>query len=302
MVVVMEPTTIQGVVLKVGVLTDEAIRNGSIKKNPEKRGNGGEPSKLSKCRFRIHFDIHTKSQSLLFWILQNNSQNNALECSHAQKLGEYEMWEIRIKQYFQIQDYALWEVIENGNSWVPIPVTTPESGPSTALKMMYPYPEEKICNNSIVDTSNLQTELDCTKEKLETCIIKKEKEYIVLWNNWYKKCEECKYDKISYDKAYNDMQQKIERLQARLGDLKGKSKDTPCVSDTLDPLSQKLEDENVALEFQVLNYAKENEHLKIRYKNLFDSINVTRAQTKLITDSLQEILQDTVYENAMLRA
>ncbi|GJT78485.1 hypothetical protein Tco_1045210 [Tanacetum coccineum] len=34
------------------------------------------------------------------------------------KLGEYDMWVIRIKQYFQIQDYALWEVIENGNSWV----------------------------------------------------------------------------------------------------------------------------------------------------------------------------------------
>ncbi|GKD79328.1 ribonuclease H-like domain-containing protein, partial [Tanacetum coccineum] len=29
------------------------------------------------------------------------------------KLGEYEMWVIRIKQYFQIQDCALWEVIEN---------------------------------------------------------------------------------------------------------------------------------------------------------------------------------------------
>ncbi|GJX32821.1 putative ribonuclease H-like domain-containing protein [Tanacetum coccineum] len=29
------------------------------------------------------------------------------------KLGEYEMWVIRIKQYFQIQDYALWKVIEN---------------------------------------------------------------------------------------------------------------------------------------------------------------------------------------------
>ncbi|GJV85330.1 hypothetical protein Tco_1525228 [Tanacetum coccineum] len=29
------------------------------------------------------------------------------------KLGEYEMWAIRIKQYFQIQDYALWEVIKN---------------------------------------------------------------------------------------------------------------------------------------------------------------------------------------------
>ncbi|GJU34221.1 hypothetical protein Tco_1182575 [Tanacetum coccineum] len=69
-----------------------------------------------------------------------------------------------------------------------------------------------------VQYTDLQTELDRTKEKLENCIIKKEKEYAVLWNNWYTKCEECKYDKISYDKAYNDMQQKIERLQAQLGD------------------------------------------------------------------------------------
>ncbi|GJS31246.1 hypothetical protein Tco_0491866 [Tanacetum coccineum] len=159
-----------------------------------------------------------------------------------------------------------------------------------------------VQSNSVVDTSNLQTELDRTKEKLENCIIKKEKEYVVLWNNWYTKCEECKYDKISYDKAYNDMQQKFERLQAQLGDLKGKSKDTPCESDILDPLSQKLENENVELEFQVLNYAKENAHLKTTYKNLFDSINVTRAQTKTITDSLQQKLHDTIYENAKLRA
>ncbi|GJW19359.1 hypothetical protein Tco_0026795 [Tanacetum coccineum] len=47
-----------------------------------------------------------------------NTQNNALAKLPMLKLGEYEMWEIRIKQYFQIQDYALWEVIENGNSWV----------------------------------------------------------------------------------------------------------------------------------------------------------------------------------------
>ncbi|GJX42026.1 integrase, catalytic region, zinc finger, CCHC-type containing protein [Tanacetum coccineum] len=157
-------------------------------------------------------------------------------------------------------------------------------------------------NNSVVDTSNLQTELERTKERFENCIIKKENEYAKLWNDWYKKCEECKYDKISYDKAYNDMQQKIERLQAQLGDHKGKSKDTPCVSNTLDPLPQKLENENVELEFQVRNYEKENAHLKTAYKNLFDSINVTRAQTKLIIDSLQNKLHDTIYENAKLRA
>ncbi|GJU02085.1 hypothetical protein Tco_1112423 [Tanacetum coccineum] len=159
-----------------------------------------------------------------------------------------------------------------------------------------------VQNNSVVDSSNLQTELDRTKERLENCIIKKENEYAKLWNDWYKKCEECKYDKISYDKAYNDMQQKIERLQAQLGDQKGKSKDTPCVSNTLDPLSQKLENENVELEFQVRNYEKEIAHLKTTYKNLFDSISVTRAQTKTIIDSLQNKLQDTIYENAKLRA
>ncbi|GJS05354.1 hypothetical protein Tco_0321862 [Tanacetum coccineum] len=101
-------------------------------------------------------------------------------------------------------------------------------------------------NPTVVETSDLQTELERTKERFENCIIKKENEYAKLWNDWYKKCEECKYDKILYDKAYNDMQQKIERLQAQLGDLRGKSKDTSCVSDTLDPLPQKLENENVS--------------------------------------------------------
>nr|GFA17906.1 integrase, catalytic region, zinc finger, CCHC-type, peptidase aspartic, catalytic [Tanacetum cinerariifolium] len=159
-----------------------------------------------------------------------------------------------------------------------------------------------VQNNSVGETSSLQTELECTKEWFENCIIKKENEYAKLWDDWFKKCEECKFNKISYDKAYNDMQQKIERLQAQLGDLKGKSKDTSCVSDTLTPLSQNLEDENVELEFQVLNYAKENAHLKTTYKNLFDSISVTRTQTKTIIDSLQNKSHGTIYENAKLRA
>nr|GFA12449.1 hypothetical protein [Tanacetum cinerariifolium] len=77
-----------------------------------------------------------------------------------------------------------------------------------------------VQKESVVDTSDLQTGLERTKERFENCIIKKENEYAKLWNDWYKKCDECKYDKISYDKAYNDMQQKFEWLQAQLGDLK----------------------------------------------------------------------------------
>nr|GEW05189.1 hypothetical protein [Tanacetum cinerariifolium] len=77
------------------------------------------------------------------------------------------------------------------------------------LKVSVSHDIMSIVQNGFVDVpSDLQTELDRTKEKLELCIIKKEKEYTVLWKNWYTKCEECKYDKISYDKAYNDMQQK----------------------------------------------------------------------------------------------
>ncbi|GJX61262.1 hypothetical protein Tco_0294162 [Tanacetum coccineum] len=30
------------------------------------------------------------------------------------KQGEYDMWKLRIEQYVQVQDYALWDVIENG--------------------------------------------------------------------------------------------------------------------------------------------------------------------------------------------
>ncbi|GKD08708.1 hypothetical protein Tco_1188393 [Tanacetum coccineum] len=75
-----------------------------------------------------------------------NSLNNALAKLPMLKLGEYEMWEIRIKQYFQIQDYALWEV----------PVTAPESGPSTALKMTIPSTtEEKICKKNDVKARSL---------------------------------------------------------------------------------------------------------------------------------------------------
>ncbi|GKE71811.1 hypothetical protein Tco_1529883, partial [Tanacetum coccineum] len=136
-----------------------------------------------------------------------------------------------------------------------------------------------VQNPSVVDSSNLQTELDRMKDQaakfvrdfqslaneaveslakhktleleIERLLRAVENEYAKLWNDWYKKCEEYKYDKILYDKAYNDMQQKIEWLQDQLGDQKGKSKDTPCVSNTLDPLSQKLENKNVELEFQV---------------------------------------------------
>ncbi|GJZ23986.1 reverse transcriptase domain-containing protein [Tanacetum coccineum] len=42
MVAAAEPHTIQNAILKVGVLTDKAVRNGSLKRNGERRGDSGE--------------------------------------------------------------------------------------------------------------------------------------------------------------------------------------------------------------------------------------------------------------------
>nr|GEZ84712.1 retrovirus-related Pol polyprotein from transposon TNT 1-94 [Tanacetum cinerariifolium] len=41
-----------------------------------------------------------------------------------------------------------------------------------------------VQNEYVVDTSDLQTELERTKERFENCIIKKEAEYAKLWNDW----------------------------------------------------------------------------------------------------------------------
>ncbi|GJU60808.1 putative reverse transcriptase domain-containing protein [Tanacetum coccineum] len=50
MVAATEPTTIQSVVLKVGMLTDEAIRNGALKKITEKRVNNEELNRDGNAR------------------------------------------------------------------------------------------------------------------------------------------------------------------------------------------------------------------------------------------------------------
>nr|GEV95172.1 hypothetical protein [Tanacetum cinerariifolium] len=50
------------------------------------------------------------------------------------KQGNYEMWRLQIEQYFQIQDYALWDVIKNSNSFKPVAETTTDDvGTSTTI-------------------------------------------------------------------------------------------------------------------------------------------------------------------------
>ncbi|GJX82982.1 hypothetical protein Tco_0332463 [Tanacetum coccineum] len=54
-----------------------------------------------------------------------------------------------------------------------------------------------------------------------------------------------------------------------------------------DPLSQKLENKNIELEFQVRNYEKENAHLKTTYKNLIDPRKTSREDKFVLVNKVR---------------
>ncbi|GJS92278.1 hypothetical protein Tco_0774914 [Tanacetum coccineum] len=72
------------------------------------------------------------------------AQTNAAAKLPLLKQGEYEMWKLRIEQYFQVQDYALWDVIENKNSFKPVArITANADGTSTSTIQGLITTEEK---------------------------------------------------------------------------------------------------------------------------------------------------------------
>ncbi|GJV97463.1 hypothetical protein Tco_1549040 [Tanacetum coccineum] len=65
---------------------------------------------------------------------------------------------------------------------------------------------------------------------------------------------------------------------------------------------EKLESENVSLEFQVQSLIKERENVKTEYQKLFDSIKKTRAQTQGEINELIEKVKQKTYAYADVRA
>ncbi|GJS90910.1 putative ribonuclease H-like domain-containing protein [Tanacetum coccineum] len=63
---------------------------------------------------------------------------------------------LRIEQYFQVQDYALWDVIENGNSFKPaVQTTTNANGTSTSLIPGHVTTEEKVQKKNDVKATSM---------------------------------------------------------------------------------------------------------------------------------------------------
>ncbi|GKD11939.1 ribonuclease H-like domain-containing protein [Tanacetum coccineum] len=89
------------------------------------------------------------------------------------KQGEYDMWKLRIDQYFQVQDYALWDVIKNGNSFkLEAQTTTNTDGTSTTLRLGPVTTKEKYKDaNTLFAT--IQTRFggnEATKKTQETLL------------------------------------------------------------------------------------------------------------------------------------
>nr|GEU89655.1 hypothetical protein [Tanacetum cinerariifolium] len=132
------------------------------------------------------------------------AQNNTTLKLPILKLGEYKMWVIRIKQYFQVQDHSLWDVIENGNSWVSVPQTTQENG-ALVTKMSVPVAaEEKINKKNDVEARSLLAILCVviTQEDLNSKFLRslplEWNTHVVVWMN------KADIETMSIDDLYNN--------------------------------------------------------------------------------------------------
>nr|GEW62656.1 hypothetical protein [Tanacetum cinerariifolium] len=106
-----------------------------------------------------------------------------------------------------------------------------------------------VQNASVVDTSDLQTELERTKERFENCIIKKETEYAKLWNDWYKKYTQNqvfqKLENANVELEFQDSskntkfaKQPIAEIFPKIGETKALSKPVTSNSVSTPPVSK----------------------------------------------------------------
>nr|GEV57725.1 ribonuclease H-like domain-containing protein [Tanacetum cinerariifolium] len=82
---------------------------------------------LVKANFEFRFHINSKKQRFLLVVLdliQVSMDSLSTKVVSAAKLpilnpNEFDLWKMRLEQYFLMTDYSLWEVILNGDSHVP---------------------------------------------------------------------------------------------------------------------------------------------------------------------------------------
>ncbi|GKC25152.1 hypothetical protein Tco_1027302 [Tanacetum coccineum] len=121
------------------------------------------------------------------------------------KQGEYDMWKLRIEQYFQVQDYALWDVIDNGNSFKPAAQTTTndEGTSATLIPGLVTADEKTQKNNDVKERSMLLMALP--NEHLLTFNYAPSTESLdFIFNRLQKIRNKPDLDTMSFDDLYNN--------------------------------------------------------------------------------------------------
>ncbi|GJU60368.1 retrovirus-related pol polyprotein from transposon TNT 1-94 [Tanacetum coccineum] len=144
------------------------------------------------------------------------------------------------------------------------------------------------------ELDELEKQNDLLKDQLLEASLKQDVELCVLINH------EC------VDKILNVELEKVKKksfeiqkgLQARIKILE---KDVQgCEKQSISKM-EKLEDENVSLDFKVQSLIKEHDNAKTEYKKLFDSIKKTRSQTQKEMDELIVYVSEKTYAYGAIR-
>ncbi|GJS16629.1 retrovirus-related pol polyprotein from transposon TNT 1-94 [Tanacetum coccineum] len=134
----------------------------------------------------------------------------------------------------------------------------------------------------------IERQNDLLKDQLLEVSLKHEIELCVLLNH---KC----VDKFLHDELEQVKKKSLEIQEGLKAKIKMLEKD-------VQKIIQKLEDENVSLDFKVQSLIKEQDNAKMEYKKLFDSIKKTRSQTQKEMDELITHVSEKTYAYSAIRA
>ncbi|GKF00342.1 hypothetical protein Tco_0023692, partial [Tanacetum coccineum] len=154
-----------------------------------------------------------------------------------------------------------------------------------------------VCESTESELDELEKQNDLLKDQLLEASLKQDVELCVLINH------EC------VDKILNAELEKVKKKSFEIQEGLKQKWDSTSKNKTTIPLDyswiskmEKLEDENVSLDFKVQSLIKERDNAKMEYKKLFDSIKKTRSQTQKVMDELLAHVSEKTYAHGAIRA
>ncbi|GJU53214.1 hypothetical protein Tco_1226928 [Tanacetum coccineum] len=202
------------------------------------------------------------------------------------KQGEYEMWKLKIEQYFQVQDYALWGVIENGNSFKPAAQTTTNvDGSSTTL-----IPCQVTADEKTQKKNDVKARKDLNLKFLRS-LPSEWNTHVVVWRN------KPDLDTMSFDDLYNNF--KIVEQEVKGTANSSSSLSSQNMAFVLTPSS--TNEVNTAYEVSIANTQVSTASAQVSTANLSNTtIYVFLANqpngSQLVYEDLEQIHKDDLEE------